>query len=141
MKKQVLIAFSLVVVALIMNSCFGTPEVTFSQSDLYGLWLQDGTQHYVRFTSEQSDETPYLYGREWNEDEDKHEEDLVLHGNGWFKYKLVKADLTQIHLMDNGGADIPKVYVVSVLTDDRLEYYEEDMPSRKFKYNKVVAAK
>jgi hypothetical protein len=41
--------------------------------------------------------------------------------------------------MDNGGADIPKVYVVSVLTNTRLEYYEKDFPAFKYYFNKIVS--
>ena len=37
----------------------------------------------------------------------------------------MKADLTEIHLMENGGADIPKVYTVRKLTDTEL-LYEDD---------------
>ena len=43
--------------------------------------------------------------------------------------------------MDNGGAEIPKVYVVSVLTDTKLEYYEKDYTSNKFYFSKVVESK
>ena len=56
MKKQFLMALSLVVLALTLHSCFGgNEEPTFSQKDLYsngGLWLEEGTQHYARFTTE-----------------------------------------------------------------------------------------
>ena len=70
-------------VGLVFSSCQKeTPE--FRTSDIQGLWLEDGTQHYVRFTDEQSDETGYFYGREWDVAEDVHEEDLVPYGNGWF---------------------------------------------------------
>ena len=37
----------------------------------------------------------------------------------------MKSDLTEIHLMVNGGASIPKVYVVQKLTDTELEYRDE----------------
>lgn len=139
--------FSCALIALIgiaLSSCslFGggggnTPE--YRLSDLQGLWLENNTQHYVRFTTEQSDETAYLYGREWDEAEDIYEEDLMPHGNGWFKYKFeTTGDLTEIHLMDNGGAEIPKVYVVSKLTDTDLEYYEKDHKNIKYYFSKMV---
>ena len=54
------------------------------------------------------------------------ESDLIPYGNGWFKYKLVKSDLTEIHLMDNGGADIPKIYTVVELSDVTLKYKVKD---------------
>lgn len=145
LKKQLWMALGLVVLALSLHSCFGGGEPTFSQSDLYkngGLWLEDkaGEEHYVRFTAEQAG-GGFMYGREWHEEEDKYESDLVPYGNGWFKYELVQKNLTEIHLMDNGGADIPKEYVVTMLTEDRLEYYEKDYPSIKFKFNKVAEKK
>ena len=111
-------------------------------SDLQALWLENGTEHYVRFTTEQSDEQKYLYGREWDEAEEVYEEDLKPYGNGWFKYLFeTTGSLTEIHLMDNGGAEIPKVYVVSKLTSTELEYYEKDRKNNKFAFSKVVLAK
>ena len=136
------IASAIIGIALSSCSLFGggggnTPE--YRLSDLQGLWLENNTQHYVRFTTEQSDETAYLYGREWDEAEDIFEEDLMPHGNGWFKYKFeTSGDLTEIHLMDNGGAEIPKVYVVSKLTDSDLEYYEKDHKNIKYYFSKMV---
>lgn len=93
----------------------------------------------MRFTTEQSDEAGYLYGREWDEAEDIYEEDLLPHGNGWFKYLFeTNGNLTEIHLMDNGGAEIPKVYIVSKLTSTTLEYYEKDHKSISFSFQKMV---
>lgn len=111
-----------------MTSCFGSnpPEVIkFKEADLLGLWQETGTEAYVRFTSEKDEEGEYKYGREWNESEDIFESDLLPYGNGWFKYKLVQSDLTEIHLMDNGGAEVPKVYVVTKLTAGDLEYKDD----------------
>lgn len=108
-----------------MTSCFGPnpPEVIkFKEADLLGLWQETGTEAYVRFTSEQDEAGEYKFGREWDESEDIFESDLLPYGNGWFKYKLVQSDLTEIHLMDNGGAEVPKVYVVTKLTAGDLEY-------------------
>lgn len=108
-----------------MTSCFGPnpPEVIkFKEADLLGLWQETGTEAYVRFTSEKDETGEYKYGREWDESEDIFESDLLPYSNGWFKYKLVQSDLTEIHLMDNGGAEVPKVYVVTKLTAGDLEY-------------------
>ena len=123
--------------------------VEFQLSDLQGLWQENKTMHYVRFTTENSEETGYLYGREWDEAEDIYEKDLLdflaeygIHGNGWFKYKFEKnGNLTELHFMDNDGAVIPKVYVVTLLTDTDLSYYEKDHKSIKFSFTKVVVAK
>jgi len=135
----------LAILGVVLASCSligggETPE--YRLSDLQGLWQENSTLHYVRFTTEQSDETGYLYGREWDEADDVYEEDLKPYGNGWFKYNFeTKGNLTEIHLMDNGGAEIPKIYVVSKLTDTDLEYYEKDRKNNKFYFSKVVEQK
>lgn len=142
-------------IGVTLSSCFGpgnnNPE--FKLSDLQGLWQENNTEHFVRFTTEQSDEAGYLYGREWNDDEWEDEgsyEDFLIEqrekqgfpGNGWFKYEFkTTGDLTEIHLMDNGGAEIPKIYIVSILNDGNLEYYEKDRPNWKYTFTKVVESK
>ena len=68
--------------------------------------------------------------------EDVYEEDLTPHGNGWFKYELKNNKLKEIHMMDNGGAEIPQIYIVTLLTDKRLEYYKEGYKSEKYYFNK-----
>ena len=154
MRKSIQILF-LTFVAVALASCdmFNKTTPSYSLSDLQGLWQRNNTQEFVRFTTEQSDETGYLLGREWNEDEWYDEgsyEDFLIEqrnkqgypGNGWFKYQFkTTGDLTEIHFMDNGGAQIPKVYVVSKLTDTDLVYYEKDYPSIKFNFTKVVTTK
>ena len=106
-------------------SCSLGTEPTFQENDLLGLWQEDGKEAFVRFTADKDSTGVYKYGCEWNEGEGVSESDLTKYGNGWFKWKLVKADLTEIHLMENGGADIPKVYTVRKLTDTEL-LYEDD---------------
>lgn len=153
MKKNFKLLF-IAIAAVALSSCnFGGKEPNFQLSDLQGLWLEDkaNVEHYVRFTDEQADEAGYLFGREWNAEEDVSEEDLyvytkdslgndsLIHGNGWFQYKLeTKGDLEEIHFMENGGAEIPKEYIVAILTDTRLEYYEKDDKNRRSYFNKVV---
>ena len=154
MRKSIQFLF-LAFVAVALASCdmFNKTTPSYSLSDLQGLWQRNNTQEFVRFTTEQSDETGYLLGREWNEDEWYDEgsyEDFLIEqrnkqgfpGNGWFKYQFkTTGDLTEIHFMDNGGAEIPKVYVVSKLTDTDLVYYEKEYPSIKFNFTKVVTTK
>lgn len=154
-------AFKFLLVALagiVLSSCSllggGDKEPSYQLSSLQALWLENNTQHYVRFTTEQSNETGYLYGREWDEAEWEdpdmtaeeyliwNREQLGYPGNGWFKYKFeTVGNLTEIHFMDNGGAEIPKEYIVSKLTSTDLEYYEKDHKSSKFYFSKVVETK
>ena len=133
MKKSFIILSVFALVAIVMTSCFGPSNApTFAAADLLGLWGrgtavgQDSVPvKFVRFTSEVDDSGEYKYCRQWDESEDVYEGDLKPYGNGWFKYKLVKSDLTEIHLMDNGVADIPKVYVVEKLNAYELKYQDE----------------
>lgn len=137
MKTRSILFSTLACIMIAMTSCFGSSEEpTFVENDLLGLWQETGTEAYVRFTSEKDDTGAYKYGREWDESEDIFESDLLPYGNGWFKYKLVKSDLTEIHLMDNGGAEIPKIYVVTKLTDTALQYKDDFGTTHSF--DKVV---
>jgi len=137
-KLFILVALCAVVVAFSACSLFGNKDVTFSESDLIGTWQENGTEAFVRFLSERAD-SEYKYGYEWDEADEVFPEDLVKYGNGWFKWKLVKADLTEIHLMDNGGAEIPKVYTVTKLTDTELQYKDDYKVTHTF--SKVVSPK
>lgn len=153
MKKYYYLAIC-VIVSLTLTGCFGGSssdnDPSYSLSDLQALWQEDGTEHFVRFTTEQSDEAGFLYGREWHEDEDVIEQDLIDSreelghpSNGWFKYefKTSGGDLTEIHLTDNDGTEIPKIYVVSILNDSELSYYEKGKENWKYSFTKVVETK
>ena len=125
MKKSTILFGVVAIVAMMMTSC-QMEKPSFQEADLLGLWKNAGQEAFVRFTTEAADPTgEYKYGREWNEDEGVFESDLKPYGNGWFKYKLVNSNLTEIHLMDNGGADVPKIYTVLQLTDDVLKYRDD----------------
>ena len=137
MKTSIKLFGILAIIAIAMTSCFGSSEEpTFIENDLLGLWQEDGTEAFVRFTSEKDDTGEYKYGREWDESEDIFESDLLPYGNGWFKYKLVQSDLTEIHLMDNGSADIPKIYQVVKLNAGELQY--KDAQGKTYHFSKVV---
>ena len=122
MRKSILRIALVAMVGAVVASCSLGTEPTFQESDLLGLWQEDGTEAFVRFSADKDSTGVYKYGCEWNEGEGVSESDLTKYGNGWFKWKLVKADLTEIHLMENGGAKQPKVYTVSKLTDTELQY-------------------
>jgi hypothetical protein len=150
---QTLKLLTIALAALVMAGCSlfggGDNEPEFRLADLQGLWQRNNTQEFIRFTTEQSDEAGYFLGCEWDEAEDVTEQDRIdarnelgFPGNGWFKYEFkTTGDLTEIHLMDNGGAEIPKVYVVSKLTDTDLVYYDKDYKDKKHYFIKVVETK
>lgn len=148
------IKFLLIVLAgIALSSCnlFKDKDPNYQLSDLQHLWQEVNKEHFVRFTSEQAGEAGYFLGREWDnkewDDPDMTFEEFLIWNreqlghpcNGWFQYKLeTKGDFEEIHFMDNGGAEIPKEYVVSVLTSEKLEYYEQGNKNRKFSFVRVA---
>ena len=83
MKRRITILGILAVIALAMTSCFNHDNTpTFAERDLLGLWQEDGTEAFVRFTTEQDETGEYKYGREWDESEDIFESNLLPYGNG-----------------------------------------------------------
>lgn len=124
MKKSTILFGVVAIVAMMMTSC-QMDKPSFQEADLLGLWQENGQEAFVRFTNEPDPTGEYKYGREWNEDEGVFESDLKQYGNGWFKYKLVQNDLKEIHLKDNGSAEIPKIYTVLQLTEDVLKYKDD----------------
>ena len=126
---------------MVLASCQQTVD-NFQKSDLYGTWQAVGTQEYVCFLSAEKDtiDGDYLYGYEWDEADETEESDMwnpsSYHGNGWFKWKLVEAELKELHLMDNDGAPIPKIYTVTKLTSSELVY--KDNVNREHSFSKVV---
>ena len=127
-------------VGLVLASC-QKQSVSFSKTDLYGTWQETGTEAFVCFLNAEQDtiDGEYLFGYEWDEGEDVKPEDLKYHGNGWFKWKLVEAELNELHLMDNEGAPIPKIYTISKLTSSEMVY--QDNVKREHSFNKVVSRK
>jgi hypothetical protein len=124
MKKSTILFGVVAIVAMMMTSC-QMEKPSFKEADLLGLWKDASQEAFVRFTLDADPTGEYKYGCEWNEDEGIFESDLKPYGNGWFKYKLVQNDLKEIHLTDNGSAEIPKVYIVLQLTEDVLKYKDD----------------
>ena len=111
-------------------------KTTYTASDLSGTWLEEYTLCYWVYTLTKDDSGEYYWGKTWDEADDVHESDLEYHGNGWFKWKLVEAELKELHLMDNDGAPIPKIYTVTKLTSSELVY--KDNVNREHSFSKVV---
>ncbi len=61
----------------------------------------------------------YFWGKEWNEEENIYEEDLLYHGNGWFQWCKQGNQLLEMHMMDNAFV-VPQEYEISSLTEQRL---------------------
>ena len=143
MRKALLFA-TLVALVAGMSSCSMFKKDTFSETDLFGYWQEDGTEAFLCFTNEKNETGEYAdykyYGYEWNEAEEVMESDVLAdkHGNGWFMWSLNSKDLKELHLMSNKGSVIPKKYTILKLTDTELHYQDE---FGRYAFNKVVHKK
>lgn len=148
MKRLIYLCVLCLTLALVATGCQKKEEVDepVAPDALYGYWQKPNTMQYLRFMTESEDtrSEEFLYGYEFDLDEDVQETDLwtpeQYHGNGWFKYKMTvnKKDTTlhEIILMDNGGAEIPKTYLIQSLTATTLTYKDGNLPYTYIKTSK-----
>ena len=146
--KKVLVFAAILAIAAGFVSCQREAS-TFAKEDLIGRW-QAPSGDTLQFMVFQPDLAPtpegrsgkFRYGYEWDMNDHKgwddsqgtYEEFLfrpidengAFHGNGWFVWKLEpNGDFIYVNFMNNGGADIPKSYKVTVLTGFSLTYKDD----------------
>lgn len=132
------------IVGMAFSSCsMLDKDTSYSLSDLQGKWLEDGTEHYVCFTTESAADlrSGYLWGYEWGGFGDDVTESDVLadkYGNGWFMYQLSKNELLEINKMNQGWGDIPQVYTVTLLTSTKMTYNKKGYPKEKQNFTKQL---
>ena len=58
----------LIVLAAVLTGC-NSNEPNYQLSDMQGLWQENGTEHFMRFTTESANDLKagYLWGYEWDE--------------------------------------------------------------------------
>lgn len=127
MKNYLVFLVAFVSFSFIFSSC-QKDEITYEQSFLYGTWKSTVSEskpyqtEYFKYLSNGS-------GKFWDT------ADHVTEAEGQdFTWTLVKAELTQIHVIEIGG-DVTKIYTVTELTATTLKY--EDDFGVKFAYTKV----
>ena len=146
--KKVLVFAALLAIAAGFVSCQKEAS-TFAKEDLIGRW-QAPSGDTLQFMVFQADIAPtpdgltgeFRYGYEWDMNDHKGWDDSqgtyedylftpiedrgAYHGNGWFVWKLeTNGDFIYVNFMNNGGADIPKSYKVTVLTGSSLTYKDD----------------
>lgn len=132
----------LIVVAAVLIGCNPKEPIEYSLSDMQGLWKEDGTEHFMRFTTDAADslKTGYLWGYEWDEGDGTEESDLfepdMKYGNSWFIYSLEGEKWLQINAMSIGSGVIPETYVITTLNKSMFEYYKEGYKNEKQTYTK-----
>ncbi len=128
MKRLFPILTLLCVLVGAFTSCNFNPPAQFDEIDLIGRWYAPtavevmSCYQYCVFLEDKDETGEYRLGKMWDEGEHVFEEDLTYLGNGWFKWKLTGDELMEIHLMENGGAEIPKYYTITTLSETTLIY-------------------
>lgn len=132
----------LIVLGAVLVGCGQTDPIEYSLSDMQGLWRENGTEHYMRFTTDAADslKTGYLWGYEWDEGDGTEESDLLQpdmkYGNSWFIYHLEGQKWFQTNTMSIGSGLIPETYIITVLNSSTFEYYKEGYKNEKQAYTK-----
>lgn len=103
----------------------------FSENDLIGKWenadkagdykvyLQDKVVPYPPDSA--NPYNGYKWGKEWNE-EDRKENDLKEHGNGWYMWKMEGKVITEIHQTDAQTALTPTSLTILSLTSSQFQF-------------------
>jgi len=113
--KRVLYFLAFLLVAGAFHSCVDD-EVAFDESLLIGKWEQKTGPPPVLFYRYDSNGN----GVTWNPDEGYTE----VNGQK-FTWRLVKSDLTQIHLMESSSSTIKFIFTVTELSATTLKYRDE----------------
>lgn len=115
--KYLLYGCCLILICLVVASC-GEKEKNFDDSLIPGRWKQG-----EYFEVYKADGTGYT----WNEAEDVHEDEAKK-----MTWKLEGEELTQIHIMESGAAEVPKFYTVTELTSTTFKYKNNSGTSYSF---------
>lgn len=113
MKRLVLIFLSLALAALFSTSCSKDDETqaSFDETLIIGKW-KSGTL-FERYDKNKS-------GATWDTADDVKEEE-----GQKFTWTIVKDQLEQIHIIENGG-NVPKIYTITKLTATSMAYKDID---------------
>ena len=132
--KKIYFLIATALLAVTFTSCQKDEET--NEQDLYGKWQnkKNAKEYRVFYEDKVADDPTYKWGKEWDEN-DRYEDDLTEHGNGWFKWKKTKNNLLELHQMDNDGAEIPQENTITVLT--ATEFFYKDQAGRSYQFIKV----
>ena len=92
----------------------GTPK---ADPAIVGIWQNAHNPQSFKVFYDDYNGDGYWWGKQWSEDEDVHEEDLLFHGNGWFLWRREGKLLTELHKMDISEATVPKLWRLKTMKD------------------------
>ncbi len=118
-------------------------DVPPADSLMVGKWRNAENPHWYKVYYDDYGDEGYFWGKEWDESEDVHEEDLNYHGNGWFLWKSEGKLLTELHSMDVQNVKVPKVWRVqhlstcaALLPNDSLILVDKAYRTHRFHFTK-----
>ncbi len=92
-------------------------DIPHADPFIVGKWQNSSNPHWFKVYYDDYDEDEgFFWGKEWDESDDVHEEDLYYHGNGWFRWRKDNDQLTELHTMDVQNVPIPKVWNIRTLS-------------------------
>ncbi|MBO4665813.1 MAG: hypothetical protein J5612_02960 [Paludibacteraceae bacterium] len=92
---------------------------------LIGHWQCCDQAGWHRVYTDEYSGNGYYWGKEWNEDEDISEADLVDYGNGWFEWKMDGNNVLELAATDMNETRVPFIYTIKKLSDTELLYIEQ----------------
>jgi len=110
---------------------------------MVGKWQNaENPQWYkVYYDDPDDDEDGYFWGKEWDEADEVLEEDLMYHGNGWFRWCKKNNQLTELHTMDAQDIPIAKIWKVQIVSahtpNDNLILTNPERESQCFRFVRV----
>ena len=120
------------------NDGYAIEEIPHADSLIVGKWQNsDNPQWYKVYYDDYDDEERLFWGKEWDESEDVHEEDLNYHGNGWFRWEKKGNSLYEYATMDARDVPIAKRYILLFSSKDSLAYCEQEHKQYCFHFSRV----
>ena len=106
---------------------------------IVGKWRNAENKQWFKVYCDDYDSDGFLWGKEWNEAEDVQEEDLIYHGNGWFRWRKDGSRLTELHTMDVQDVPIRKRWLVlSLDSQDSLILSDYDKRTILFHFSRMA---
>jgi len=118
------------------NDTYVYEDAPHADPAMVGKWQNSANPQWFKVYYDDYDGDGYYWGKEWNEGEDVHEEDLQYHGNGWYRWRRDGKKLTELHTMDMRDMPIAKQWRVK--TDkDSLYLSEPEQRKQFFSFSRV----
>jgi len=121
---------------------FAIEEIPSADPALVGKWsCAENPQWYKVYYDDYDDDYGFFWGKEWDESDEVFEEDLMYHGNGWFRWRKDNNQLTELHTMDANDLPIPKMWFIKFLSirtpNDSLVMINSERKAQSFHFTRV----